>query len=69
MRASAPAIGGDHRRPGAEVDLGLIAGPALKPSKRQGSGALQPVYEPLDTVVTDPGVVFGSEILMDPNRR
>ena len=69
MRTPALAIGCDHRRASAEVDLSLVARPTLEPSKRQGLGTLQPVYEPLDTVVTDLGVVVTGQILVDPNRR
>src|SRR5487761_2115417 len=60
------AIGADDRRARAEVDLGLLARPALHASKRQVVRLLEPMDEPADAVVAAGESVVGVQILVDP---
>ena len=53
------------RAPCAEVDLGLLAGPAFQAAEWQFARRLQPTDEAPDAVVAAGEVVLGDQILVD----
>ena len=65
MSFTALAVGADDRCAGAEVDLGLIAGPALESAERELARRLQAMDETTDAVVAAREVVFCGEVLVD----
>src|SRR5450755_2238036 len=65
MSFAALAVGADDRCAGAEVDLGLIAWPALEAAEREFAHRLQAMDETTDAVVAAREVVFRRKILVD----
>ena len=65
MSFAALAVGADDGGASAEVDLSLVAGPALEAAERELARRLQAMDKTTDAVVAARKVVFCSEILVD----
>ena len=65
MGLAALAVGADDRGARAEVDLGLVAGPALEAAEGKLARRLQAADEAADAVVAAGEAVFGGQILVD----
>lgn len=61
----ARAVSVNHRRAGAEIDLGLCAWSTFHPAERQGAGAAQTLDESPHAVVTD-ATGIPAQILVNP---
>ena len=67
MRLPPLAFGGLDPRPGAEVDLGLLARLALHPPHGQRTNGAQAFEQSPHAVVTDPASSeFGHQVLVNP---
>ena len=65
MSFAALAVGADDRGACAEVDLGLVTGPALEAAERQLAGRLQAADEATDAVVAAGEAVLVTQVLVD----
>jgi hypothetical protein len=65
MSFAALAVGADDGGASAEVDLSLVAGPALEAAERELARRLQAMDKTTDAVVAARKVVFCGEILVD----
>ena len=65
MGLAALAVGTNDRGACAEVDLGLVTGPAFEATEREFARRRQPADEAPDAVVAAGEVVLGDQVLVD----